>query len=152
MPVGPMPVGPMPVGPMPVGPMPVGPMPVGPMMVSESTDMGRGWFAVMVYFWLLGLGGCLRRLLLAPWCFLRAGKVGRGVLFPCLCALPCPLRLCRGLDAAAFQWLSVGGCSPYCFVAVACRLPNLPRYLRPLSLRCSFGCDVLAAVAPLRRR
>jgi hypothetical protein len=150
MPAGPMPVGPMPAGPMPAGPMPVGPMPAGPLLVLVVVGVGRDWFgAVMAYPWLLWLGGCLRRLPLAPWSSPRAGKVGRCVPFPCLCALSCPPQ---ALSRPGLGCLAMAQCwwlFALLFVAVACRLPNLLLYLRPPSLRCSFGCAVLAAIAPL---
>jgi len=136
---------------MPVGPMPVGPMLLGPLLAFVVAGMCRSWFgAVMAYSCFFGWGdvfGCYRWLL---WCLLHAGKV-LDVLsrFPCLCvfapspqALSRPGRGCRSM--AQCWWLFA-----LLFVAVAYRLPNLLLYLRPLSLRCSFGCAVLAAIAPL---
>ena len=57
-------------------------------------------------------------------------------------ALSRPGRGCRTMAQCWWLFASL-------FVAVACRLPNLLLYLRLLSLRYSFGCAVLAAIAPL---
>ena len=133
MPVDPMPVGPMSVGPMPVGPMPVDPMPVDPMPVVRCRLVRcRLIRCCWGLCWCSSLPACAVVVLASSWLTLASLAGG---MFPasssgalvsssprqgwtlCPFSLPLcvalPLRLCRGLDAAAVQWLSVGGCSPF---------------------------------------
>ena len=142
-------MGGVPVGPMPVGPMPVDPMLLGPLLVFVVAGMCRSCFGVVVayscffgwgdvsgvFFWRLGVFFAQARLDVVSF-FLAFVR--------CLApqALSRPGRGCRSM--AQCWWLFA-----FLVVAVACRLPNLLLYLRPLSLCCSFGCAVLAAIAPL---
>jgi hypothetical protein len=144
MPVDPMPVDPMPVDPMPVGPMPVDPMPVGPMPACAVVVLASSWLT------LASLAGGM----------FPASSSGASVSSSprqgwTLCPFPLPLcvavppqalsRPGRGCRTMAQCWWLFA----FLFVAVACRLPDPLLHLRPLLLRYSFGCAVLAAIAPL---